>query len=508
MAIIGNIIKAGIAIRQEFKASFDNTLETQRKQLQRLLNEAKSTAFGTYYGFKNILESENPIKTFQQKVPVHDYEKMHARWWLQQQTEENITWPGKPDYFALSASTTGEESKRIPVTEAMLDSIRSVGIEQFTSLTNFDLPPEFFERDLLMLSSTSDLKKHKDHLEGEISGITVQNFPDWFKGFYKPGLDIAAISDWDERVEEIARQAPNWDIAGMSGIPSWIQLMLRRIIEYHKVNNIHDVWPNLQVYASGGVAFEPYRKSFDELMAKPIHVLDTYLASEGFFAYTARPGTLSMRLAINHDIFYEFIPFDERGFDDLGNLLEDPLALTIDQVEKDQTYAMIVSTPAGAWRYMIGDTVKFTDKERLEIELTGRTKFWLNVAGSQLAEDKMNAAIKELSEYLNVKIEEFSVSAMSVGDGKYMHQWVLGSDKPFPESKAAAQLDTIIKRINKAYAMARTKALQSMEVKQISKDTFYSWLEKDKKKGGQTKTPKVLPEERMSAFLDFIKETS
>jgi len=138
MAIIGNIIKAGIAIRQEFKAKFDNPLETQRKQLQHLLNQAKSTAFGTYYGFKNILEAENLIKTYQQKVPVHDYEKMHGRWWLQQQTEENITWPGKPDYFALSASTTGEESKRIPVTEAMLDSIRSVGIEQFTSLSNFD----------------------------------------------------------------------------------------------------------------------------------------------------------------------------------------------------------------------------------------------------------------------------------------------------------------------------------------------------------------------------------
>lgn len=504
MAIIGSIIKAGIAIRKEIISDIENPLATQKEQLQNLLQQAKSTAFGIYYGFEKIRAADDIIATFQQKIPIHDYEKIHDRWWKQQQTEDNITWPGQPDYFALSASTTGTESKRIPVTDDMLASIRSVGIEQFTSLTDYDLPADFFERDMLMLGSSTDLQEHQSHLEGEISGININNLPDWFKGFYKPGLDIAAIADWDERVEAIAKKAPEWDVVSLSGIPSWIQLMLRRVIEYHGVNTIHDIWPHLQIYTTGGVAFEPYRNSFEELLARPIHILDTYLASEGFFAFTARPDTMNMRLAINHQIFYEFIPFDERGFDDFGNLLENPLVFTIDEIEEDQDYALIISTPAGAWRYMIGDTIKFVDKDKMEIVITGRTKFWLNVAGSQLAEDKMNEAIKQLSEVLDVKIEEFSVSAMEVGEGKYKHQWILGSDDTFSEAEATEKLDDILKEINKAYRMARKKALQSVEVVIVDKATFYGWIEKDKKKGGQIKTPKVLSEERMENFLEFV----
>jgi len=505
MAIIGNVIKAGITIRKELKSVVDDPLETQRKQLKYLLDQAKSTSFGIYYNFSKILKSGSPIASFRRSVPIHTYEKIQERWWLQQQDNPNITWPGKPDYYALSASTTGKESKRIPVTNEMLESIRSVGIEQFTSLANFDLPADFFERDVLFLGSSTRLTRHKQHLEGEISGISTNNLPDWFKGFYKPGLDIASIPDWDERVEEIAKNATKWDVVGMSGIPSWIQIMMRRVIEHHKVKTIHDIWPNLQVYTSGGVAFEPYRESFDELLAHPIYILDTYLASEGFFAYTARPDTMNMRLAVRNSIFFEFIPFDERGFDDFGNLLDDPLTLTIDQVEENQVYALIASTPAGAWRYMIGDTVKFVDKDRLEIVLTGRTKFWLNVAGSQLAEDKMNDAIRQLSQALDAKIEEFSVAAMPIGEAKYKHQWVLGSDDSFSESEAAEKLDAIIKDINKAYGMARERALKGIEVKHVSKDTFYNWLEKEKQKGGQTKTPKVLPKEGMEDFLDFIQ---
>ncbi len=506
MAIIGNVIKAGIAIREEFKSISENPLETQRKQLKSLLERAKSTAFGIYYGFSGILKSKDIVAEFRRKVPIHTYEKIYERWWQQQQDEPDITWPGKPDYFALSASTTGKESKRIPVTHDMLESIRSVGMEQFTSLTHFDLPADFFERDVLFLGSSTELTEHKGHLEGEISGISTNNLPDWFKGFYKPGLEIGAIPDWDERIEEIARKAPEWDVGGMSGIPSWIQIMLRRIIAYHDVKTIHDIWPNLQVYTSGGVAFEPYRESFEELLAKPIHILDTYLASEGFFAFTARPDTMHMRLAIRNDIFYEFIPFDERGFDDFGGLLDDPEIFTIDQIEEEQVYAMIVSTPAGAWRYMIGDTIKFVDRERLEIVLTGRTRFWLNVAGSQLSEDKMNDAIQELSDALAVKINEFSVSAMSLGEGKYRHQWIVGSDDEFSDPEAAEKLDEILKDINKAYGMARQRALKDIKVKRISKDIFYSWLEKDKQKGGQTKTPKVMPEEQMEDFLAFVNK--
>ncbi len=507
MTIIGSVIKSAIAVRQELKSwSDDPPMELQNKQLEYLLKEAKNTAFGIYYGFKKIAQAEDSVATFQQKIPIHEYEHMHDRWWQQQQQEENITWKGKPDYFALSASTTGDESKRIPVTDDMLQSIRSVGFQQFVSLSNFDLPSNFFEKDMLMLGSSTQLKEYKGHLEGEISGISASNLPGWFDNFYKPGLAIASIPDWDERILEIAKAAPDWDVSGISGIPSWIQLMLRKVIEYHKLNSIHDIWPDLQVYTPGGVAFEPYRSSFESLFAKPVHILDTYLASEGFFAFTTRPGTMSMRLAIDVGIFYEFIPFNESGFDELGNLLEKPQVFTINEVEEGQDYALIISTPAGAWRYMIGDTVRFTDLERLELVITGRTKFWLNVAGSQLAEDKMNEAIGELSEQLGAKIDEFTVAALEIDNGNYEHQWILGSDDAFAESKAREQLDSILQRKNKAYRMARHKALQDMNVKRVSKEKFYDWLAADHGKGGQLKTPKVIKAERMQDFLAFLRD--
>jgi len=502
MTIIGNFVKSAITVRKEFQSWNDTPpVEVQRKQLKNLLERASGTAFGIYYGFDNILQAEDFVAAFQQKVPLHEYEQMHDRWWRQQQIEENITWPGKPDYFALSASTTGDESKRIPVTKDMLQSIRSVGFQQFVSLSNFDLPADFFEKDMLMLGSSAQLKRRKDHLEGEISGISANNLPGWFDNFYKPGLEIASIPKWDDRVLAIAKKAPEWDVGGISGIPSWMQLMLREVIDYHNLDSIHDIWPNLQVFTTGGVAFDPYRNSFEEIFAKPVHILDTYLASEGFIAFTARPGTMNMRLAVDANVFYEFVPFDKRGFDKLGNLRQQPEVLTLEQVEEGQDYALLLSSPAGAWRYMIGDTIKFTDLERLEIKITGRTKFWLNVTSEQLAEDKMNEAIEELSDQLGAKIDEFTVSALEIGDGVYKHQWILGSNDDFAESDAKSQLDKILQRKNKAYRVARSKALKEMEVKRISKDRFYEWLAADQGKGGQLKTPKVLEADRMRSFL-------
>lgn len=504
MAILGNVIKGAIALKQELTPEIGNPQERQEKQLRSLLERAKDTAFGTYYGFKRILKADDIVKAYQESVPLHQYDDMNEQWWQQQQREENITWRGKPDYWALSAGTTSDDSKRLPVTDDLLASIRSVGLEQFTSLVNFDLPSDFFEREFLMLGSSTNLKERNGHLEGEISGISASNLPSWFSNFYKPGLEISAIDDWDERVLEIALQAPAWDVAGLSGIPSWVQLMLKKVIEVNELKHIHELWPNLQVYTTGGVAFKPYEKSFNTLLGRPINILDTYLASEGFFAYTARPDTMSMKLAISNQLFFEFIPFNSRGFDKDGNLLANPEVLPIHEVEEGQDYALIISSPAGAWRYMIGDTIKFTDVEKLELIISGRTKFFLNVVGSQLTEEQLNIGISTLAETLGVKIDEFTVAALERADGEYLHQWVVGSDDEFSEEEASKQLDTILQERNKAYRMARTKALKAIQIKRIPKDIFYNWLENRKKKGGQVKTPKVMKEEQMRELLEFI----
>ncbi|MGB6038134.1 MAG: GH3 auxin-responsive promoter family protein, partial [Cryomorphaceae bacterium] len=292
MTIIGKLVKAGIDLNQKLKFNQGPSQEKQKDQLLSLLETAKDTAFGKYYGFAELLKEDDVIDAFKRTVPIFTYENMHELWWHQQQQLPDITWPGKPEFFALSSGTTGKESKRIPITGDFLDSMKKVGRSMIASLPNYDLPEELFESEILMLSSSAHLEKNeKGFSEGEISGINVSNFPDWYEIFYRPGNEIAAISDWDERVQRIAEEAPNWNIGGIAGIPSWVLLMLRKVIEVNDLETIHDIWPNLTVYSSGGVAYETYRKDFNAICKKPLVIMDTYLASEGFIAFNSRPNT-------------------------------------------------------------------------------------------------------------------------------------------------------------------------------------------------------------------------
>lgn len=506
MAVLGHLIKSLIDVKHSLAPQIPKDAPAaQRDQLLRLLDKAKDTAFGLHYGFAELLKAEDPVQAFQQRVPIHDYDRMHTDWWSRQQEEADVSWPGMPRYFARTSGTTGKESKQIPVTDDMLASIRSVGRAQAESLSNFNLPAEFFEKDILMLSSSAQLEERNGHLEGEISGINVSNIPGWFESFYKPGLGIAKIDNWDERLAAIVAEAPNWDVGAVAGIPSWVQMMLRAIVDKYELPNIHALWPGLQVYATGGVAFEPYRESFNALLERPIIIQDTYLASEGFFAYNARPATMAMRMALVNDIFYEFVPFDNRGFDGEGNLLPNPLTLTIAEVEADKDYALLVSTPAGAWRYFIGDTIKFTDLERHEIVISGRTKYFLNVVGSQLSEEKINAAVTQLAEETGTPIKEFTVAAVRNETGEYIHQWVLGVESGhLDEAQAAERLDAILRDMNRNYAVARSKALKGVKARVVRADDIYDWLEATKQKGGQIKTPKVMKEERMWELMEFL----
>lgn len=502
--MLGPLFKRAIELGQVLQSEV-SPLDAQRGQLRSLLHKARATSFGIYYGFEQLSASENPIEAFQLAVPLHDYDQLNERWWRQQRRLPNITWTGQPQYYALSSGTTGKESKRIPVTEDMLESIRSVSMAQIRSLANFDLPADLFEKEILAVGSSTNLKEHNGHLEGEISGINAFNAPAWFDFFYKPGREIAAIDHWDDRVAAIVQKAPEWDIGALAGIPSWVLLMLQEVVAHHKLESIHELWPKLRIYTTGGVAFEPFRKSFDQLMKRPVHYMDTYLASEGYFAFNARPETNAMRLALSNGIFFEFVPFDGSGFDEEGNLRTDADVITIDEVEPDRDYALLISTCAGAWRYLIGDTVRFTDVERAEIIITGRTKYFLNVVGSQLSEEKMNQAVRELSGRLGATINEFAVAAVTDENEDYYHQWILGCEEKLDEEVAAQKLDEMLKDVNKGYNMARKKALKGIRVACLAPSMIYAWIESEKKKGGQVKIPKVMSAEKMAALLDFAK---
>ena len=506
MAVIGEFIRKAIDV-YGFITSEPDPAKAQLAVLQNLLEKARLTAFGKKYNFSKILQSDDVIGAFQQEVPVHDYDKLYDDWWhYLLEGHQNVTWPGGQHYFALSSGTTSN-SKSIPVTDDMLDAIRKSGLQQVTSLKNFDLPADFFEKQIMMLGSSVSLIEKDDHQEGEISGISAANIPTWFRTFYKPGAEIASITDWDKKVRRIAEEAPTWDIGSLSGIPSWVEMMLKEVISHNRLNTIHDIWPNLQVYTTGGVAFEPYRKSFEKLLAKPLIYIDTYLTSEGYLATQKRPDTTSMALILDNGIFFEFVPFSDGNLDDEGRVKPDADILTLEQAQENIDYVLLISTVSGTWRYMIGDTVMITDKQRSEIKITGRTKHFLNVVGEQLSVFQMNQAMQNLQSQYDLEIKEFVVAAVRK-DGEYINKWFVGSNRTVDNQAFAASLDQELCGANKNYKVARGKSLKGVEAEVIPVEQFYRWSEEYKKLGGQTKIPRVMKEEDFLEFEQYIKGLS
>lgn len=510
MPIFGKLIKRGVHLGEKIDNTFDKipAIQHQRRTLKRLLRRAQQTAFGQYYDFRSMLRAEDPIRAFQEAVPLFDYDTMHDRWWhLSLNNVENVSWRGRVKYFALSSGTSGAPSKHIPITEDMMKAMRRAGLKTFLALSNFQISADLFTKEMMMLGGTSALKDQGGFFAGDLSGINASKLPFWLRPYYKPGTRISKIDNWDSRISEIVRQAPKWDVGYIVGIPSWLQLMMERIIDHHQLDTIHDIWPNLQVCVHGGVHFEPYRKGFERLLAHPLIYMDTYLASEGYIAFQERPDSSGMRLLLHNGIFFEFIPFSERYFDDDGNVLGNPPALSIQEVQEGENYALVLSTCAGAWRYLIGDTVRFTDKPRWEIAITGRTKHYLSICGEHLSIDNMNAAVQAAEERFNVSIPEFTVAA--IDDGSFFaHQWYIGT--PHPErldpQELAYVLDSALRQVNADYDTERSSVLRDLRLQLLPVETFYDWHRLYGKMGGQNKFPRVLKGSRLKAWQQFLRE--
>lgn len=509
--MLGRIIKQGVQLK--YKAVQQKQLppiEAQLQTLKELLNTAAQTAFGKHYNFASIAEANNPIKAFQETVPVHDYNAIFERWWKRMlEGESDVAWAGKPKFFAMSSGTSGAPSKYIPESTEMLKSMRRASVRMILQSVNFDMPSSYYSKSFLMLgSSTALTERDKGLYVGDLSGINGTRIPFWFQRFYKPGRKISKVKDWEERIKLITEKAPKWDIGTISGIPAWIQLMLESIVKHHKLDNIHEIWPNFQIYTSGGVAFGPYKKGFDKLMGRPIMYLDTYLASEGFIAYQSRPEAerMAMRLVLDNGIFMEFVPFEERYFKD-GKPLPDAPVYTVDTVEEGRDYALLISTCAGAWRYLIGDTVRFTDKERAEIIITGRTKHFLSICGEHLSVDNMNEALALVEKEMDVDVREFTVVAKKVGN-RFGHEWYLGMDKKMPPTQVRDALDKHLQVVNADYKTERIDGLlDHVEVHTLPTEVFYQWQAKQGKMGGQSKFPRVLSKERFADWKSFLQET-
>jgi hypothetical protein len=387
----------------------------------------------------------------------------------------------------------------------MIKAIRKASLMQILAMSNFNFDESSYEKGILMLGGSTNLKRKGNYYEGDLSGISASKIPTWFHAFYKPGKKIARLSDWEKKLDEIAAHAREWDIAHICGIPAWNQLMLERIIAYHKVNNIHEVWPNLTSFVHGGVAFEPYKKSFEKLLGRPITYIDTYLASEGFIAYQNRPETNAMRLLTKQGIYFEFIPFDEQHFDEEGNIRPGIKTLHLAEVNTHTDYAILLSTCSGTWRYLIGDTIRFANTDQYELYITGRTKHFLSLCGEHLSVENMNQAIAYVNEQLNIGIREYTVCGVPHRN-LFAHHWFIGCDDAVDIGKLKELLDNKLKEINDDYATERISALKDIFVTVLPSATFYEWQARHQKLGGQNKFPRVIKGERLQDWLEFLKE--
>ena len=479
----------------------------QMKVLKKLLRKARFTQFGQLFKFDEILLSRHPGKKFQQNVPTYDYTKIYNEWWYKTlEGIPDVCWPGVIKFFALSSGTSDASSKYIPITKELIRSNTITGIKQLVSMAKYDkVPASSIGKGWLMIGGSTQLQKEATYYAGDLSGIQQKNLPLWFRtmGLYKPGKKIAREKDWSKKLEEVVENAPNWDIGFIVGVPAWLQICLEKIIERYNLNNIHEMWPNLAFYIHGGVAMEPYKKGFVKLLGKPITYIETYLASEGFLAFQSRQETRGMQLVLNNNIFFEFVPFDEKNFDTDGNMVSNPEVYMIHEIEEDKDYAILISTNAGTWRYAIGDTVKLIDRERNEIIITGRTKHFLSLVGEHLSVDNMNRAIELASEEMNVSIPEFTVAGVPHGNS-FAHEWYIATDDKVDPVKFAALLDEKIKGLNDDYEVERMHALKAVTVNVLPEMVFMDFLKSKGKLGGQHKFPRVLKGKVLEEWKLFI----
>ena len=508
--VVGSILKAAVEFKAEkaprlrvFKVT--DPVTAQNRVLKKLLTQASDTAFGTRYNFKKILNSNQIREKFAATVPVYDYDKMYREWWYRCLAGETfVAWPGKIKYFALSSGTSGASSKYIPVTGDMIKAIRKTSMRQLFSLGRYDFPETLFQKQALMLGGSTQLQYNGIYYAGDLSGITTGNLPLWFEErFYKPGRHISKERDWQKKIEEIVQKAPEWDIAAIVGVPAWFQILFQKIIERYHLTTIHDIWPNLAIFVHGGVAFEPYKQSFEKLLAHPLAYLETYLASEGFLAYQSRPDS-PMELVLDNSIFFEFVPFTDKNFDEDGSIVAHPETLFIDQIEEGKEYAVLISTCSGAWRYLIGDTVRLVNRERNEILITGRTKSFLSLCGEHLSVDNMNRAVQMLGEEKGVGILEYTVLGVK-SNGMFGHRWFIGCDQALDAVEATEKIDAYLKDLNDDYRVERLEAIRDVKVEVLPLQIFYDYMRKQGKEGSQNKFPRVLKGAKADKWLEYLK---
>jgi hypothetical protein len=410
--------------------------------------------------------------------------------------EENVLWNTPIHWFAKSSGTSNNKSKFIPVSEESLQENHfKASKDVLTNYYNNFPSSDLLTGKGLVVGGSHQLNHLNEEIQyGDLSAVLMQNTPFWGHWLRTPELSVALMDNWETKIETLARSTAKENVTSLAGVPTWTLILLKRILEITKQKKIIDVWPNLELYINGGVSFVPYREQFEKIIGKPINYLEIYNASEGFFAGQECPTLDGMTLFTEHGVFYEFMPIEEYG-------KPNPKTIGLDKVEVDKNYALIISTTGGLWRYLIGDTIKFTSINPYRIKVTGRLKHYINAFGEEVIIDNTDKAIAIASQKTNSVVTDYTAAPVYFSDHKNgAHEWLIEFEQE-PESMEAFvfELDNALKEQNSDYEAKRFKniALEMPHVKKLPAGTFNQWLQKKNQVGGQHKIPRLSNERKI-----------
>jgi len=472
--------------------------EVQDEVLKKLLNTARFTEFGQRYSFEDIVNSDD----FKKRVPVHTYEQLYPYIDRLLRGEQNVLWPTEIKWFAKSSGTTNARSKFIPVSPESLEDCHFKGGKDLLSIyvNNYPNTNIFSGKGLGVGGSyqVNEFDPTSSSHYGDVSAVIMQNLPPWAEFIRTPSLEVALMDNWEEKIDRIATQTAKVDVAHIAGVPTWTFLLLQRILELEKKENILEVWPNLEVFFHGAVAFAPYRNLFKTLIpGDRMNYWETYNASEGFFGIQDRTNSDELLLMLDYGVYYEFIPVEE--FEK-----EYPKTIGLSEVEIGKNYALVISTNSGLWRYNIGDTIKFTSTSPHRIKISGRTKHFINAFGEEVIIENAEAAVTRACDLTGAVINNFTAAPIYLEKSKRGgHEWIIEfKTQPSGMEEFTNILDETLRKVNSDYDAKRAHdlALVAPKVHNVAEGTFYNWMKKRGKLGGQHKVP------RLSNSREYVDE--
>lgn len=462
-------------------------LDVQEEWLHTLISSAENTEWGKKYDYKSILTASQ----FKERVPIQNYDTLKPYIERMLKGEQNVLWPSEIKWFAKSSGTTSDRSKFIPVSEEALEECHFKGGKDMISIYCNNRPnTQMFTGKGLVLGGSHQINQLCDDIHyGDLSAVLIKNLPMWAEYYRTPDISIALMDNYEEKMDKMAEATIKENVTNISGVPTWTIVLAKKVLELTGKNNLLEVWPNLELYFHGAVNFTPYREQFRELIPSPnMYYLETYNASEGFFGIQDQDNSEELLLMLDYGIFYEFLPLEH---------LEDehPKTLSLEQVELHKNYAIIISTNAGLWRYLIGDTIQFTSLFPFRIKITGRTKHFINAFGEELIIDNAENALTKACASTEAKIKDYTACPIYFkGEEAGGHEWIIEFEKqPHDFEKFIDVLDETLREVNSDYDAKRFKdmALRRPKVHNAPADTFYKWLKVRGKLGGQHKVPRL-----------------